>query len=109
MTCAWAPATTRSAGAPCRPSASTFQPASASTAWRAAARQVTCAIWQPVTKPTPQSAGRPSSSRTQPAATASATVSAGAAIAPPPFWSQAEVSQSAATAAGSAPPITKPK
>jgi hypothetical protein len=67
------------------------------------------AIWQPVTKPTELSSGRPSSSRTQPPATSSATASAGATAKPPAFWSHAEVSQSAATAAGSAPPITKPK
>jgi hypothetical protein len=70
---------------------------------------VKCAIWQPVTKPTPAPPGRPSSSRTQPAATSSATDSAGATTNAPPFWSHVEVSQSAATAAGSEPPMTKPK
>jgi hypothetical protein len=62
-----------------------------------------------VTNLTPLAAGRPRRSRTQPAATTSATVSAEATGVPPQFWSQADVSQSAATATGSAPPMTKPK
>jgi len=36
-------------GAPNRPRSSTSQPSARRTAWRAAARHVTCAIWQPVT------------------------------------------------------------
>jgi len=60
-------------------------------------------------KPTPLEGDSPSSSRTQSAATLSATASAGVITAPAPFRSQADVSQSAATAAGSAPPVTKPK
>src|SRR5215211_2261319 len=97
VTCACSLAITRNAGPPWRPCASTSQPGSRSTAWRAAARQVKCAIWQPVTKPTPQALGRPSRSRIQPATTSSATDRAGDAAYPPPFWSQADVSQSAAT------------
>ena len=58
-------------GAPCRPSASTSQPTRRSTPWRAAARQVKCAIWQPVTKPTPLSRGRSNNSSNQRAATSS--------------------------------------
>ncbi len=43
---------TRTRGAPCKPSDSTSQPASASTWWRAAASAVKFAIIPPVTKPT---------------------------------------------------------
>ena len=58
---AWAcsPHRMRTGGAPMRPSSSTFQPAFASTAWRAAARHVVLAAWPPVTKPTLASAGSP--------------------------------------------------
>ncbi len=51
----WAssPATTVTAGAPCRPSASTSQPARSSTAWRAAARPGKLAMVAPVTKRRP--------------------------------------------------------
>jgi hypothetical protein len=46
---------------------------------------------------------------TQPATVSSATAAAGDMTCIAVFWSHAEVSQSAATAAGSAPPVTKPK
>ena len=39
----------------------------------------------------------------------SAAAAAGDIVCSPAFWSHAEVSQSAASAAGSAPPVTKPK
>ncbi|MFG1991875.1 hypothetical protein ACGFJ7_18050 [Actinoplanes sp. NPDC048988] len=51
----------------------------------------------------------PSASTSQPAAVSSATLAAGPSTYSPAFWSQAEVSQSAASAAGVAPPTTKPK
>jgi hypothetical protein len=54
-------------------------------------------------------AGMPSSSFSQRPATSSTTAAEGASSARPAFWSQADVSQSAASAAGSAPPTTKPK
>src|SRR5882672_975543 len=41
--------------------------------------------------------------------TSSTTASAGAVRLEAPFWSQADVSQSAASAAGSVPPVTQPK
>jgi hypothetical protein len=71
-------ATRRIGGAPERPLCSTSQPRAARSAWRAAARQVTCAIWQPVTNAKPALAGMPRSSFSQPPATSSATAAAGA-------------------------------
>jgi hypothetical protein len=70
---------------------------------------VKLAICAPVTNPTDTPAGRPSSSASQPPVTSSTTAAAGASTYRPAFWSQTEVSQSAASAAGVAPPITNPK
>ena len=70
---------------------------------------MTWAIWQPVTKPNDTSAGSPSSSASHAPATSSTTEAAGPPTYSPAFWSHADVSQSAASAAGTAPPITKPK
>lgn len=75
----------------------------------AAASAVKVAMVAPVVKPTLVPAGNPSNSTSQPAATSSATEPAGDAAYVHAFWSQVEVSQSAATVAGSAPPMTKPK
>ena len=55
VTCAWAPAITRTSGAPCRPCGLDVPARVAQHGVPAAARQVKWAIWQPVTKPTPQS------------------------------------------------------
>ena len=109
VTCRLAPATTVIGGEPASPSASRSQPARSSTACRAAARAVTCAIWQPVVKPNEASAGSPNSSLSQLPATCSATSADGPSTPMPAHWSQVEVSQSAASAAGTEPPITKPK
>ena len=82
----------------------------AARAWRAAARQVMCAIWVPVTKPTLVSGGQveevASASRPRPPRPPRRP---GAQAWMPAFWSQTVVSQSAAMAAGAAPPITQPK
>ena len=100
---------TCSAGAPARPRSSTSQPARASTALRAAASAVTFAICAPLTKPD-AGAGRQAEQLLHPAATVcSAAAAAGDITCRPTFWSHADVSQSAATATGSAPPVTKPK
>jgi hypothetical protein len=96
-------------GAPVKPSRSTFHPTSASTWLQAAARAVACAICVPVTKAKETALGRPSRSAIQAPATSSTTAAAGPATYRPAFWSQADVSQSAASAAGTAPPMTKPK
>ena len=63
----------------------------------------------PVTKPTAPPAGRPSRSSTHASAMSSTAVAAGVTARMPAFWSHAEVSQSAAIAAGCVPPITNPK
>ena len=63
----------------------------------------------PVTKPPPVPVGRPSTSATQRSATASSRAAAGDITARAAFWSQAAISHAAATAAGSAPPVTNPK
>jgi hypothetical protein len=70
---------------------------------------VTFAICAPVTRPTLAPGGRPSTSASHSAATASTAPAAGEETALNAFWSHADVSQSAASAAGSAPPVTKPK
>ena len=67
------------------------------------------AIVAPVAKPTPLSAGSPSSSRNHAAATSSTATDAGVTLRSTVFWSQAQTSQSAASAAGWEPPITNPK
>ena len=67
------------------------------------------AIIAPVTKPTAALAGKPSRSRSHSLATHSAPAAAGDITSRPAFWSHIEVSQSAASAAGSVPPITQPK
>src|SRR6267143_16038 len=92
-----------------RPWAATSQPARASTCWRAAARQVVLAIWPPVTIPIPVPEDSPNSSVNQPITVSSTTAAAGESTNRPAFWSHALVSQSAPTAAGRLPPITKPK
>ena len=107
--CASAPTITRSGGAPPSPRASTSQPARASTACRAAASAVTFAICAPVVRPVAAPAGRPSSALTQSPTVSSAAAAAGDIAWKALFWSQADVSQSAASAAGSEPPVTKPK
>src|SRR5467141_602529 len=107
--CASSPASTATSGARLRPWAATFQPARASTCWRAAARQVVLAICPPVTIPIPVPAGSPNSPVNQAITVSSTTAAAGESTKRPAFWSHALVSQSAPTAAGRLPPITKPK
>ncbi len=67
------------------------------------------AIVAPVTNPTLVPVGSPSSSTNHAPATSSATAAAGEIAYIAPFWSQVPVIQSAARAAGIAPPITNPK
>ncbi len=67
------------------------------------------AIVAPVVNPTDVPAGSPSSSTSQSAATSSTTEAAGVPRYRPTFCSQVEVSQSAARAAGTEPPMTNPK
>ena len=79
-------------------------PTRISTVSRAAARQVKLAIVAPVTKPTALSAGQPEQVE-QPAAGDLLDRGArpGVSARSPMFWSQADVSQSAPSAAGSVP------
>ena len=70
---------------------------------------MTWAIWQPVTRAKLADAGRWSRSLSHAPATSSTTAAAGEVAYMQAFWSQAEVSQSAARAAGRAPPMTQPK
>ena len=67
------------------------------------------APWAPLTKPYDTSAGKPSTSTSIPPATASTAAAAGEVVTENPFWSQVETSHSAASEAGVALPITKPK
>ena len=71
--------------------------------------QVKLDVVAPVAKPTAAVRGSPSASSTQRSATASMAAAAGELTRLNAFWSQAEVSQSEPSAAGSAPPVTKPK
>ena len=109
VTCRSPPASTRICGAPARPSRPTSHPAAASTCCRAAARAVVFAPWAPVTKPLARRAGSPSKSASQTVATSSAAAAAGDRTTENAFWSHVVATQSAATEAGSALPITKPK
>ena len=96
-------------GAPPRPRASTSHPAPASTWWRAAARPVAWAIWQPVVM-RERRARRQPEQLGQPAADDLLGHGGGRrGDVQAAFWSHAEASQSAASAAGSEPPNTKPK
>ena len=74
-----------------------------------AASPVNDAIVAPVVNPTLTPAGRPNSSASHAPAISSATAAAGPMTYRPAFWSHALVSQSAASAAGTPPPITNPK
>ena len=107
--CAFSPANTRICGAPVRPFSSTSQPTSSSTWFRAAASAVAWAICVPVTNANDCARGSRSRSTSQLPATSSATAAAAPATYRPAFWSQVEVSQSAASDAGTEPPITNPK
>ena len=77
--------------------------------WRPAARPVKFAIVAPVTNAVVVPSGRPSRSRSQPDATRSRCAPTGEPATMPAFWSHAPASQLAASVAGVAPPITKPK
>ena len=62
-----------------------------------------------VTNPTAARVGNPRASRTQRSVTASIAAPAGDDIRLYTVWSQVDTSQSAASAAGSVPPTTRPK
>ena len=109
VACTSSPTTTWTGGAPTSPRAAASQPFLASTASRAAARQVALAIDAPETKLPEVSAGRPSSWLTQRMATASRRVATGDMADKAVFWSHAARSHEAATATGHAPPVTNPK
>ncbi len=109
VTCDSSPTTTVISGAPNSPRSSTDQPASASTRCRAAARAVKFAIVAPVVNPADVPAGSPNRSTSQPSTTSSTTAAAGDMTYIATFWSHVLVSQSAPSAAGCAPPMTKPK
>ena len=67
------------------------------------------AIVAPVVNETAASAGRPRRSRNQVPAVSSRATTPGVGERIPAFWSHALTSQSAASAAGSVPPMTHPK
>jgi hypothetical protein len=71
--------------------------------------QVKFAIVAPVTIPRLIPASSPNSSINQRRDTSTTTAAAGDSANENPFWSHVDVSQSAARAAGSAPPMTNPK
>ena len=74
---------------------------------RAAIRQVKLAIVAPLTSTPANSAGSSNSSRSQRTATPSSLEPSGEEAQPKATWSKAEVSQSAPSAAGVVPPMTK--
>ena len=98
----------RMGGAPASPCSSTFHPRFCKRAWRAAARQVTCAIWQPVTNAKLAVGGKRRISFSQSPAISSTIAADGLHAASAAFWSQAADSQSAARADGSPPPTKHP-
>ena len=91
------------------PVQSTSKPCASSTERRAAASAARFAIVAPVTNAAPLVAGRARSSRTHRNATDSAAAPIGELTSLNAFWSHTAATQFAATAAGSAPPVTKPK
>ncbi len=109
MACASAPMRTSIRGASYSPRASTSQPTLSRSAWRAAAMPTVFPRPAPVGRPWLASGGMRSSSFIHSPATCSAAAAAGDMMWVATFWSHAAVSQSAATEAGSAPPITNPK
>ena len=70
------PASMRTGGAPAARRASTSHPRRRARAWRAAARQVTCAIWQPVVTPN-ERRGQAEQSSSQPPTMSSIIAAAG--------------------------------
>ena len=96
-------------GEPARPCSTRSQPTAARTCCRAAARHVKWAVWQPVTNAKDALSGIASRSLTQAPAVFSATSDEGPSDSRPRFWSQADTRMSAASAAGSDEPTTKPK
>ena len=96
-------------GAPNRPCSSTSHPRRLSSAFRAAAMQVACAIWLPVTRAKLACGGICSNCFSQSPTTSSTMAAAGDPQYRAAFWFQVEVSQSAATAEGRAPPTTQAK
>ena len=78
------------------------------TASRAASRHARFALVAPVANPTPLCGWEAEESRSQRAAVSSTAAVAGVGWREPVFWSHADTSQSAAIAAGYAPPMTKP-
>ena len=98
---------TGTAGKPLIPRSAMFAACSSPHHWRAAATAVKFDIVAPVVKTPPQPVGRRKRSFSQPMATCSSLEPSGALIHNPALLSRAEASQSAASAAGVEPPVTK--
>ena len=94
-------------GRPPRPSTSTSTPCRRPHHRRAHASAVKFAMVAPVVRTPPHDRGRPKSSFNQPRATDSRCPPSGVATHAPGFWSHVDVSQSAPSAAGVVPPLTK--
>src|SRR5690606_20666515 len=108
-TCTSSPTTTVTGGAPVRPSLTASHPMSDSTVAVAVERAAAFAIVVPVAKAPQVVSGRPAASITQRKACRSSATGPGDVPSYRAFWSQADVSQSAATDTGYAPPTTQPK
>ncbi len=104
-----APVTTRSGGAPARPRWSTSQPRRASRASRPARMPVRLATVAPPQNVATAPGGIPSRSQAQAAANPSRWAATGDMTGSAAFWSHAPARIAAAWAAGSVPPVTKPK
>ncbi len=98
---------TGTGGRPSIPSAPTSRPWRSPHHWRAAASPVKFAAVAPVVRAPPHSAGSSKSSLSQPSATVSRRVPSGEPTQLNAFWSSAVASQSAPSAAGVTPPVTK--
>ena len=106
--CRSSPTMNRIAGPPAMPAVSTSQPARRSTASRAAAMHVNCAMVAPVANPTWLPSGSPSRSTSHSSASSSTATAPGEMVRRAVFWSHVDTSQSAASATGCVPPMTQP-
>ncbi len=105
--CRYPPAKTGTGGAPASPSRSTSIPCRIPHQRRAQASATTLAIVAPVVRTPPHAAGSPNNSRSQASDSVSSRVPSGEDTQVLFIWSIAEAIQSAPSAAGVVPPVTK--
>ncbi len=107
LACTYSLENTGTAGSPPKPCSSTSTPCRSAHQRRPAARPTKFAIVAPVVSVPLQSAGSSNRSRSHRIATSSSSAPYGELTAENEFWSSSDVSQSAPSAAGVVPPVTK--